>query len=62
MEITAAQRDVRTLSMGGFAGQLVSSVLWFASAAAATWDSQRAAMIILVAGGFFIVTGSTLPS
>lgn len=54
MEITAAQRDVRTLFMGGFAGQLVSSVLWLASAAAATWGSQRAAMIILVAGGFFI--------
>jgi len=36
MEIVNAQRDVRETFMGGFAGQLVSAVLWGASAAACT--------------------------
>ena len=54
MEITQAQRDVRTTYLGGFAGQLVSSVVWFLSAAGATWSSFRAGFLILVIGGFFI--------
>jgi hypothetical protein len=54
MEIVQAQRDVRRTFLGGFAGQLVSSVLWAASAAACTWHSLRLGEIILVAGGFFI--------
>ena len=33
MEITDAQRDVRSVFLGGFAGQFVSSVAWFMSAA-----------------------------
>jgi hypothetical protein len=52
--IVDAQRDVRTVFLGGFAGQLVSSGVWFLSAAAATWLSSRSAMIVLVVGGFFI--------
>jgi hypothetical protein len=54
MTITDAQRDVRTTFLGGFAGQLVSSCVWFASAALATWYSVRAGIVILVGGGFFI--------
>ncbi len=54
MDIGDAQRDVRTVFMGGFAGQLVSSGVWFLSAAAATWLSSRTAMVVLIAGGFFI--------
>lgn len=54
MEITQAQRDVRTVFMGGFAGQIVSSAIWFASAASLTWYSFRTAVVVLVAGGFFI--------
>lgn len=54
MPVALAQRDVRRTFRGGFAGQLVSGLLWLASAAAATWWSPRAAMMLLVVGGFFI--------
>ncbi len=54
MEISAAQRDVRTTFLGGFAGQLVSSLVWFASAACMTWSTFRAAVLALVVAGFFI--------
>ncbi len=40
--------------MGGFMGQLVSGLLWLASAAFATWGSQRSAITVLVVVGFFI--------
>lgn len=36
MDIRQAQRDVRAMYVGGFAGSLVSAALWLASAAAAT--------------------------
>ncbi len=29
MNVSDVQRDVRTVFLGGFAGQLVSSVVWF---------------------------------
>src|ERR1700692_3987554 len=54
MEIIEAQKDVRTTYMGGFAGQLVSSGVWFASAASFTWCSFRTAILVLVVGGIFI--------
>jgi len=54
MQISDAQRDVRTVFMGGFAGQLVSSILWGASAATLTWYSFRAGVLVLVVGGIFI--------
>ncbi len=54
MTIGDAQRDVRTVFLGGFAGQLVSSCIWFVSAGLATWHSTRAAIVMLLAGGFFI--------
>lgn len=54
MTISDAQRDVRTIFVGGFAGQLVSSCIWFASAGLATWYSNRAGIAGLVAGGVFI--------
>jgi hypothetical protein len=40
--------------MGGFMGQLVSAILWSASAALATWGSERWAIGLLVVAGFFI--------
>ncbi|MFZ1085322.1 MAG: hypothetical protein WAN35_10185 [Terracidiphilus sp.] len=40
--------------MGGFAGQLVSSMIWFASAAALTWGSFRMGVAVLVFSGAFI--------
>jgi hypothetical protein len=52
--VAEAQRDMRIGLMGGFMGQLVSSLLWLASAAFATWGTQRSAIIVLVVAGFFI--------
>jgi len=54
MHIEDAQRDVRTVFMGGFAGQLVSGVIWGVSAALGTWHSPRAAILMLAVGGMFI--------
>jgi uncharacterized protein DUF7010 len=54
MNIADAQRDVRTTFLGGFAGQLVASLVWFASSALATLASHRAAILMLVFGGMLI--------
>jgi len=54
MLIRDAQRDVRSVFRGGFAGQLVSGTLWLLSAALATWGTPRRAILLLVIGGFFI--------
>lgn len=54
MDIRTAQRDVRTTFLGGFAGQLVSGVLWLASAILATWSTPTAAIAVLVLGGVLI--------
>lgn len=54
MEILQAQKDVRETFMGGFAGQLVSAVIWGASAAACTWHSLRLGEEVVICGGFFI--------
>ncbi len=55
MNIEAAQREVRTVFLGGFVGQLVSAVLWFASAALATWSGPRNAILALCLGGVLIL-------
>jgi hypothetical protein len=60
MEIIEAQRDVRQTFLGGFAGQLVSGVIWCASAAVCTWHSLRLAEWTLILGGFFIFPLSQL--
>jgi hypothetical protein len=54
VNISDAQRDVRSTFLGGFAGQLVSSLVWFLSAVLATWYSHKTAIIALVVVGFFI--------
>jgi hypothetical protein len=54
VNISDAQRDVRTVFLGGFAGQLVSGAVRFVSAALATWHSSRTAIYALVVGGLFI--------
>ncbi|MDP9146243.1 MAG: hypothetical protein M3N22_01175 [Acidobacteriota bacterium] len=60
MNISEAQRDVRTVFLGGFAGQSVSGVLWLVSAALATWYSHKAAIAVLVVGGVFIFPATQL--
>ena len=60
MEVAEAQREVRTVFRGGFMGQLVSGLLWLGSAAAATFGSPRAGIVVLVVGGFFIFPATML--
>ena len=54
MDIADAQREMRSVYIGGFWGQLVSSVIWLASAAVGTWVSPKASILTVVIGGFFI--------
>ncbi|HKT24789.1 MAG TPA: hypothetical protein VJR04_09295 [Terriglobales bacterium] len=54
MDIEDAQREVRTVYVGGFWGQLVSSVIWLASAVAGAWATPKASILTVVLGGFFI--------
>ncbi len=54
MLIRDAQREVRTVFLGGFAGQLVSGIIWLVSAALATWVKPTTGIWVLVAGGIFI--------
>lgn len=54
MEIQDAQREVRSVYIGGFVGQLVSSVIWLTSAALATWVTPKASIVAILIAGFFI--------
>ena len=54
MDIYDAQREVRSVYIGGFWGQLVSSVIWLVSAALGTWVTPKASILAIVIGGFFI--------
>jgi hypothetical protein len=54
MHVKDAQYEVRTVFVGGFWGQLVSSAMWLTSAALGTWVTPRAAILELVFAGFFI--------
>lgn len=54
MEIQDAQREVRSVYVGGFWGQLVSSVIWLVSAALGTWASAKASIVAALVGRFFI--------
>jgi hypothetical protein len=60
MDIGDAQREMRTRFAGGFYGQLVSGLLWLVSASLATWSTPRAAITMLVVGGFFIFPATEL--
>jgi hypothetical protein len=54
MDVREAQKQVRTVYLGGLVGQLVSASIWAASAAVATAGSMRAGAVTLVVAGFFI--------
>ncbi len=62
MNIPDSQREMRSAFLGGFAGQLVSGVIWLASAALAMWLSPRAGMAALFFGsmGIFPLTQLTV--
>ena len=54
MDIQDAQREVRSVYIGGFWGQLVTSLIWLVSAALGTWVSPKASILTALIGGFFI--------
>jgi hypothetical protein len=54
MDIHDAQREVRSVYIGGFWGQLVSSIIWLVSAALGTWVTPKASILTVMIGGFFI--------
>lgn len=54
MLVQDAQREVRTVFVGGFWGQLVTSIIWLSSAGIATWVSPKAGIWTVMVGGFFI--------
>jgi hypothetical protein len=54
MEIQDAQREVRSVYVGGFWGQLVFSAIWLVSAALGTWVTPKASILTVVIGGFFV--------
>jgi hypothetical protein len=51
MLIADAQRESRTVYVGGFVGQLVSAAIWFASAAVATFVNPVTGFWTLAVGG-----------
>jgi len=54
MQISEAQKEVRTIYNGGFFGQLTSAFVWLTSACLGTWVAPRPAILTLVIGGVFI--------
>ena len=54
MDIQDAQREVRSVYIGGFWGQLVSSLIWLAAAAVGTWGTPKASILTAIIAGFFI--------
>jgi len=54
MNISEAQKEVRVVYLGAFAGLIVTSIIWFLSAAVGTWMSKGLAVWALVLGGTFI--------
>ena len=54
MEIQDAQREVRSVYVGGFWGQLISSIIWLVTAALGTWVSPKASILTALLAGFFI--------
>ncbi len=54
MLVTDAQEEVRQVYLGGLIGNTVAGVLWLTSASLAVVYSHKAAIILLVVGGFFI--------
>lgn len=51
MIIADAQREVRTVYLGGSVGQLVSAMIWLTSAAVATFVDPRTGFWTLAIGG-----------
>lgn len=60
MNISDAQKEVRSVHLGAFSGFIVTGLIWLASAAIGTWMSIGMAIWALILGGTFIYPLSTL--
>ena len=54
MTIQEAQREFRSVFLGGAVGQFVTGIVWLLSAALSSWVGQGAGIIALFVGGAFI--------
>ena len=54
MTVADAQREARTVFLGGSVGQVVSGAIWLVSAGLGTWVGTREGILALVVGGMFI--------
>ena len=54
MNINDAQREMRSAFLGGFAGQLVSGLIWLGASAISVWVSPLYGMAVLFFGSMFI--------
>lgn len=54
MTIQEAQREFRSVFLGGSVGQFVSGVIWLVSAALSTWVGPAAGILALFVGGALI--------
>lgn len=54
MDLQDNQREMRSAFLGGFAGQLVSGLIWLISAAISLWSQPRYGMAVLFFGSMLI--------
>ena len=54
MNLNECQREMRTAFLGGFAGQLVSGLIWLIAAIVSTWNHPRSGMAVLFFGSMLI--------
>ena len=54
MKIKDCQREMRFDFLGGFAGQLVSGLIWLSAAAISVWVQPRSGMVVLFFGSMLI--------
>lgn len=54
MDVRNAQRENRSVYIGGFWGQLLYATIWLASAALGTWVTPKASILAIVIGGMFV--------
>jgi uncharacterized protein DUF7010 len=54
MEIKSAQQDMQSAFLRGSIGQMVSGLIWLASAILGTWVSEQYAIVVLAFVGIFI--------
>ena len=54
MRMDEAQAEFRSVFLGGSIGQMVTGSIWLLSAAAGTWVSQIAGILLLFLGGMLI--------